>query len=94
MECRECPYIEDLIWFEENVWCDKVGGKVYLFGYCADAYITLNNLNKINSNVKYNKHYRKQKRRNKRNRDLKYKKSYQIFSKNNSVLSPTCNASK
>lgn len=80
MGCKECPYIEELIWVEENVWCDKVGGKVYLFGYCADAYITLNNLNKIHSNVEYNKYYRKQRRRNKRNRDSKYKNHIKFLS--------------
>ena len=24
--------------FEQFLWCDKVGGKVYCFGYCTDAY--------------------------------------------------------
>jgi len=50
--------------FEQFVWCDKVGGKVYSFGHCTDFHEDTDNIH-INRS--------KRKRRNKRERDLKYK---------------------
>lgn len=48
---------------EQFLWCDKVGGKVYCFGHCTDAY----------SDVPKHENHSKRKRRNKRERDLKHK---------------------
>ncbi len=31
MECERCPY-----WQPEYLWCDKVGGKHWQYGYCSD----------------------------------------------------------
>lgn len=33
MRCECCPYHESGYW-----WCDKVGGKNILFGYCNEVY--------------------------------------------------------
>lgn len=51
--------------FEQFLWCDKVGGKVYCFGHCTDFYKDTNTVNNQNSS--------KQKMRNKRERCQKYK---------------------
>lgn len=51
--------------FEQFVWCDKVGGKVYCFGHCTDFY---------EDNGKIHINRSKRKKRNKRERDLKHKK--------------------
>lgn len=63
---------------EQFLWCDKVGGKVYCFGHCTDAYSDMpkheNRLNK--------------KRRNKRERDLKYKNHLKYLAKNDSRKRP------
>lgn len=48
---------------EQFLWCDKVGGKVYCFGHCTDAY----------ADIPKHENCSKKKRRNKRERDLKYK---------------------
>ena len=46
--------------FEQFVWCDKVGGKVYCFGHCTDFYeeeieksvrITLRKIEVVRENV-------------------------------------------
>ena len=50
---------------EQFLWCDKVGGKVYCFGYCTDSYEDID--------IIKHKNHSKKKRRNKRERDLKYK---------------------
>ena len=39
--------------FEQFIWCDKVGGKVYCFGHCSDAYSNIS---------KYEKHTKKRKK--------------------------------
>lgn len=57
--------------FEQFLWCDKVGGKVYSFGYCEDAY----------SNIIKHKKRSKSKKRNKRERDLKYKEHLKRLAK-------------
>lgn len=49
--------------FEQFLWCDKVGGKVYCFGHCTDAY----------SDIPKHENRSKKKRKNKRERDLKHK---------------------
>lgn len=49
--------------FEQFIWCDKVGGKVYCFGHCEDAY----------SEEVTKKYISKARKRNKRKRDIKYK---------------------
>ena len=56
--------------FEQFLWCDKVGGKVYWAGRCSDAY--------IQSEISQNRS--KQKRRNKRERDQKYKNHLKFLS--------------
>ena len=76
LQCRDCPYGKEdfdrkMNWkdvadeFEQFLWCDKVGGKVYCSGYCEDAYNV--------SDIAEHKNFSKQKRRNKRERDLKHK---------------------
>jgi len=57
---------------EQFLWCDKVGGKVYCFGYCSDAY----------SDSSEQKNAAKNKRRNKRERDLKYKNHLKNLAEN------------
>lgn len=52
--------------FEQFLWCDKVGGKVYWAYKCTDAYDN-------NSDISKQINHSKQKRRNKRERDQKYK---------------------
>ena len=51
--------------FEKFLWCDKVGGKVYCFGHCEDAFGIPDVINQRNSS--------KLKRRNKRERDRKHR---------------------
>lgn len=51
--------------FEQFVWCDKVGGKVYCFGHCTDFY---EDIDEIHIN------HSKRKRKNNRERDEKHKK--------------------
>ena len=60
--------------FEQFLWCDKVGGKVYCFGHCADAY----------SDIPKRENRSKKKRKNKRERDLKYKNHLKYLAKNTS----------
>lgn len=50
--------------FEQFVWCDKVGGKVYCFGHCTDFYGDLEPVNHTNVAIR--------ERRNKRERFRKY----------------------
>ena len=61
--------------FEQFLWCDKVGGKVYCFGHCTDFFEDSEDINKEISS--------KQKRRNKRERDLKYKNHLKKLHKDN-----------
>lgn len=76
MSCKQCPYIEaeyfhkiDHVFdgYEDDIekccWCDKVGGKLSLYGYCSDAFTI--NCQVIN--------HTKKKHRNKREREQKYK---------------------
>lgn len=49
--------------FEQFIWCDKVGGKVYCFGHCEDAY----------SKEKEEKRVSKAKKTIRRKREIKYK---------------------
>lgn len=59
--------------FEQFLWCDKVGGNTYCFGYCTEAFDYLEEVNyKISS---------KQKRRNKRERDLIHKAHVKFLAK-------------
>ena len=58
--------------FEQFLWCDKVGGKVYCFGHCDDAYST---------EIKQ-KNFSKQKRRNKRERNQKHKEHLKYLAEN------------
>lgn len=53
--------------FEQFLWCDKVGGKVYWAGRCSDAY--------MQSEISQNRS--KQKRRNKRERDQKHRDHFE-----------------
>ena len=81
--CKDCPlgapdYERRILFHEDEdnaetfMWCDKVGGKVYIFGRCEDAYpeelLPVNNT--------------KRKRRNKRERDLAYKHHLKILHQN------------
>lgn len=59
--------------FEQFLWCDKVGGKVYCFGHCTDFY--------EDTDIMNHKKYSKQKRRNKRERDFRYKNHLKRLSK-------------
>lgn len=61
--------------FEDYLWCEKVGGKVYCFGLCEDAYSDTAK----HENSKKTKH-----RRNKRERDLKYKNHLKHLAENTS----------
>ena len=82
MECRKCPYGEEDFnrmmayitpdEFEQSLWCDKVGGKVWHFGYCTDAY----------SDIPKRKNHSKRKKRSKRERDLKYKNHLKYLTEN------------
>ena len=38
LNCENCPYYKDEL---GGQYCDKVGGKNLLYGYCEDAYIEL-----------------------------------------------------
>lgn len=60
--------------FEQFLWCDKVGGKVYCFGHCTDFYEFQNAENK--------KEKSKQKRRNKRERNQKHKEHLKYLAEN------------
>ena len=64
--------------FEQFLWCDKVGGKVFCFGKCSDAY--------SNQNQKINHIPSKKKRRNKRERDLKYKKHLEMLWEQRNII--------
>lgn len=67
--------------FEQFLWCDKVGGKVYCFGHCSDY----DDFSVIP--IKLNKS--KQKRRTKRERDKKYKNHLkQLYGSSNTYSSP------
>lgn len=59
--------------FEQFLWCDKVGGKVYCFGHCTDFYEGIDFVSgEISS---------KQKRRHKRERDLIHKEHVKFLAK-------------
>ena len=53
---------------EEQIWCDKVGGKVCLLGYCEDAF---DNVTKERERIDYD---RKEKRRKRLKKTVFYKK--------------------
>lgn len=40
-ECYDCPMAYPPILDEciEDIWCDKVGGKLYAFGTCGEEYL-------------------------------------------------------
>ena len=59
MGCRECPYYDCGL---SDQYCDKVGGKNLLFGYCEDAY----------SEISKHVNHSKQKRTNRKERDQKH----------------------
>ena len=78
MRCQDCPYgIEDfqrMINYqsgEDNddierfIWCDKVGGKIYQFGYCGE------HKDMMSEDAKHNRSNKA--KSNKHNRDTKYK---------------------
>lgn len=69
MECIKCPYYDYGL---GGQYCNKVGGKIILYGYCEDAYSEI---------IKY-KNTSKKKRRNKRERDQKYKKHLKFLAEN------------
>ena len=59
--------------FEQFLWCDKIGGKVYCFGHCEDAFDIPDVTNQRNSS--------KKKRINKREKDLKHKEHLKRLNK-------------
>lgn len=61
--------------FEQLLWCDKVGGKVYWAGRCSEAF----------SDTPKQTNHSKQKRRNKRECDQKYKKHLKFLAENVSI---------
>lgn len=69
MGCRKCPYYDCGL---SDQYCDKIGGKTLLFGYCENAY----------SDIRKQINHSKQKRRNKRERDQKYKNHLKYLAKN------------
>lgn len=62
--------------FEQFLWCNKVGGKVYWSGRCSDAY------SDVSKKTNHSKQHSKQKRRNKRERDQKYKNYLKFLAEN------------
>lgn len=87
MNCKQCPYIKAEYLYkadnafdeykddiEDSCWCEKVGGKLSLYGRCGDPYI-----------MNYQSENRaKRKRRNKRERDLKHKRRLKFIADNSS----------
>ena len=69
MECNTCPYFDYGL---GGQYCDKVGGKTLIFGYCTHVY---------EKNSKHMNHS-KQKRRNKIERDQKYKNRLKFLAEN------------
>ena len=69
LECIECPYYDYGL---SGQYCDKVGGKTLLYGYCTYVY-EKNATHKNNS---------KQKRRNKRERDQKHRNHLKFLAEN------------
>lgn len=69
LECKSCPYYDYGL---GGQYCEKVGGKTLLYGYCEDAYIQPIII----------KNYSKQKRRNKRERDQKHKNHLKFLAEN------------
>ena len=69
LECRNCPYCEYGL---GGQYCEKVGGKTLLYGYCTYVY----EKNAIHKNRS------KQKRRNKRERDQKHKNHLKFLAEN------------
>ena len=76
MECKNCSYNDNGL---GGQYCDKVGGKPILYGYCTDAY---------SSEVLMSKNYSKKKKRNKRERDQKYKNHLKYLAENISSYPP------
>jgi len=68
LECVECPYYDSGL---GGQYCDKVGGKTLLYGYCEDVYVQPIIL----------RNHSKQKRRKKRERDLVYKNHVKYLAK-------------
>ena len=87
MECRNCPYIRDEYELrysyddtEEYCWCDKTGGKLWLYGRCTDAI----------SDAEHNRDsMTKQKTSTKRSRYKKYQRHLKYLSENNCGKYPT-----
>lgn len=69
MKCKNCPYYDHGL---GGQYCDKVGGKTLLYGYCSDAYLGISK--QIN--------HSNQKRRNKRERDQKHKTHLKYLAEN------------
>jgi hypothetical protein len=73
MHCQDCPYNETYPYDfddseEQDIWCDKVGGKIWHFGRCSDA-----DEIELKREQQYSKPS-KRRRKNKRERDEKYKR--------------------
>lgn len=75
MRCECCPYHEPGYY-----WCDKVGGKNILFGYCSEVY---------EIDAKQNRQYSKKKRTTKYERNQKYQNYLKQLSKKTSSYFPS-----
>lgn len=73
LECENCSYYDYGL---EGQYCEKVGGKTSVYGFCTDAY-SLDVIKQINRS--------KQKRRNKKERDQRYKNHLKYLAENISV---------
>lgn len=69
LECRNCPYYDYVL---GGQYCEKVGGKTLLYGYC--TYVYKKPIKQIN--------HQKQKRRDKKECDQKYKSHLKFLSEN------------
>lgn len=75
MRCECCPYYEPGYY-----WCDKVGGKNILFGYCSEIY---------EIDTKQNRQYSKKKRTTKYERNQNYLNYLKQLSKKTSSYFPS-----
>jgi hypothetical protein len=65
-------------YFEEYIWCDKIGGKVFFYGHCPDWY--------DDCRISEVHNQRKKKRKTKRERDQKYKQHLKWLAENKGCL--------
>lgn len=61
--CTKCPYNNDLFQ-DEYSWCDKVGGKHYIHGWCTDCVFQKEPFIKKRRKKRLNKYFRNKKYKN------------------------------